>query len=681
LKFKKPPTIFGILTLFNTFLLSGEIPLWVFIFSIFILGLAFLRESLSRQIRLVATTRYLSWFLALAGVLSVYFFEPSLWGPDALICALVILAACKHLEANTYRDWMFQILLQYFLLLCFCLEHQGFRVLLVLSVDIIATTAALFYINQAKEVFSWQSLVSIIRVLGLSLPVLAAFFFLFPRFSNSFFSIPRADLGATLFAEDLNPGSIEKLVQSEETVFRVSFQKDLPHIAQMYWRGRILGESHGLYWRPGTQLKNDFVVSSSHATWEYELQMEKGQDQWLFILDFPTEQSFSDRTLEIPGLNLKVKTLSLAPVILNLRASAESPEIQLSEEQEAQFLQIPPNTPDKLKSLIQSLQAVIAEDPKSKSLSHARASAKILLDWFQRSEFSYSKNPGFMKPQIPGPYGPLMTFLFSNKKGFCEHYATSFATLLRLMKVPTRVVIGFQGGEKNEFANILRVRGLDAHAWVEVWEPSGRASVGRWLRMDPTAYMVPDRLSLGGDFNRGDDLSKSVSLLELQSRVYPGLSKYLRSVSMALEAAEIQFNSFINAYDFEKQQSYLAKLGFQSGGRESLLAILIGLVALLLGGISWRFYYAELSSDPIYKEWQKIEKILVSKNFIREPHEGVQSFLTKFANQYPSLRNSIIDFLDSYQSMRFGEFANSREEMKRLKKRRSVLLSAIKLNT
>jgi len=85
-------------------------------------------------------------------------------------------------------------------------------------------------------------------------------------------------------------------------------------------------------------------------------------------------------------------------------------------------------------------------------------------------------------------------FLFQTRKGFCEHYASSFALLMRAANIPARIVTGYQGGELNEIGNYLIVRQSDAHAWTEVWlDDRG------WLRVDPTAAVSPDRIEKGLD--------------------------------------------------------------------------------------------------------------------------------------------------------------------------------------
>ena len=87
---------------------------------------------------------------------------------------------------------------------------------------------------------------------------------------------------------------------------------------------------------------------------------------------------------------------------------------------------------------------------------------------------------------------PLETFMLDTRKGYCEHYASSFTMMMRLACIPARVVIGYQGGEWNEQGDYMIVRQSDAHAWSEVWnEKRG------WIRVDPTSAVAPERIEYG----------------------------------------------------------------------------------------------------------------------------------------------------------------------------------------
>jgi protein-glutamine gamma-glutamyltransferase len=66
-----------------------------------------------------------------------------------------------------------------------------------------------------------------------------------------------------------------------------------------------------------------------------------------------------------------------------------------------------------------------------------------------------------------GPF-PLVDFLLRDHAGYCQHFASAAALLLRLAGVPTRVVVGFATGVP-ESGGRFTVRDTDAHAWIEVY--------------------------------------------------------------------------------------------------------------------------------------------------------------------------------------------------------------------
>ena len=87
---------------------------------------------------------------------------------------------------------------------------------------------------------------------------------------------------------------------------------------------------------------------------------------------------------------------------------------------------------------------------------------------FFADNFTYSL---FRDDHIPGRgerYSPLLRFLFSNRKGHCELFATSAALLLRLYGVPTRYVAGIVCSRYNPVGYYYATN-FDLHAWVEAW--------------------------------------------------------------------------------------------------------------------------------------------------------------------------------------------------------------------
>ena len=116
-----------------------------------------------------------------------------------------------------------------------------------------------------------------------------------------------------------------------------------------------------------------------------------------------------------------------------------------------------------------------------RSLPNDRERLAAVEQWFRSQPFQYSLQPGSALD--------LDDFLFDRQLGFCGHYASALAALLRSADVPARVVSGYRGGKLVKplgGSNYLELRQSDAHAWVDVWlNDSG------WQRVDPTLWIAP----------------------------------------------------------------------------------------------------------------------------------------------------------------------------------------------
>jgi transglutaminase-like putative cysteine protease len=82
---------------------------------------------------------------------------------------------------------------------------------------------------------------------------------------------------------------------------------------------------------------------------------------------------------------------------------------------------------------------------------------------------------------VPTPQGNTAdSFLFEMESGYCVYYATTMVAMLRTQGVPARFVVGYTPGQRVAEDEWV-VRGLDSHAWVEVYFPDHG-----WVRFDPT---------------------------------------------------------------------------------------------------------------------------------------------------------------------------------------------------
>ncbi len=90
-------------------------------------------------------------------------------------------------------------------------------------------------------------------------------------------------------------------------------------------------------------------------------------------------------------------------------------------------------------------------------------------------------------PPQRGTGDPVDHFLFVERRGYCEQFASSFVVLCRASGIPARLVTGFGTGEFNPFTGLYEVRQSDAHAWAEVYYP-----LYGWVTNEPTpGFEVP----------------------------------------------------------------------------------------------------------------------------------------------------------------------------------------------
>ncbi|HUO85984.1 MAG TPA: DUF3488 and transglutaminase-like domain-containing protein [Thermoanaerobaculia bacterium] len=74
----------------------------------------------------------------------------------------------------------------------------------------------------------------------------------------------------------------------------------------------------------------------------------------------------------------------------------------------------------------------------------------------------------------------LERFLFDDRRGHCEYFASALVLLLRTQGIHSRLITGFLGAERNALG-LHVVRHGNAHAWVEAWLPDEG-----WQVLDPT---------------------------------------------------------------------------------------------------------------------------------------------------------------------------------------------------
>ncbi|MEA2272941.1 MAG: protein-glutamine gamma-glutamyltransferase [Solirubrobacteraceae bacterium] len=93
---------------------------------------------------------------------------------------------------------------------------------------------------------------------------------------------------------------------------------------------------------------------------------------------------------------------------------------------------------------------------------------------------------------VPNHRIPLVSFLFTDRRGYCQQFSGAMALLLRMGGVPARVAVGFAPGSYDKQRKEYVVRDTDAHSWVEAYFPRYG-----WVPFDPTPAVAPPRSQAG----------------------------------------------------------------------------------------------------------------------------------------------------------------------------------------
>lgn len=354
--------------------------------------------------------------------------------------------------------------------------------------------------------------------------------------------------------------------------------------------------------------------------------------RWLFALDRPV--AAPQRYFMQPGGFLQTERPVYYPLPYEVVSRPENRETRIPADQKRQALSVPPNLP----ASVANLAAGFRKDAKDEAEIVAAA-----LRYFQENEFVYSLTPG--------TYGisPLEEFLFQRRSGFCEHYAGAFATLMRAAGVPSRVIIGYHGGQFNRHGQYVIVRQSDAHAWCEVWH-EGKG----WRRVDPTSVIAPDRITAGLDTYLENQASQTDDG-QAQTRTISPWRNLIGDARLLWDSLAYRWDLLVLNFDEENQRSFLLSIGLGAWDWGSLISLLFGGIALVVVVIAlWLRYAGRSTVEPVLAYYESLCKALAKQGIAREPWEGPIAFTERAAEHIPLKSRQIREAGQLYAAMRYS---------------------------
>ncbi len=253
-----------------------------------------------------------------------------------------------------------------------------------------------------------------------------------------------------------------------------------------YWRGQVYGEYSSGTWRmgdpsqtltvpggvtlPANVPRHDSRLRTVHIT------VTQPADGLLFAPGRPVGAGMTAR-VAYPDPDVSGSEPAAVYATAGLRAgetysmTAEAPFAvprlgAAGPPPDPRYTAIPPGLDPRLGQLARKLTA---------GQPNPLAKARAIMEYLRGPLFTYDSSVG------APPHGddPLTYFLFTSRRGYCVHFASSMALLARLAGLPSRVVGGYATGTYENGSWV--VRGENAHTWPEIFF----TGVG-WVPFEPT---------------------------------------------------------------------------------------------------------------------------------------------------------------------------------------------------
>jgi len=564
------------------------------------------------------------------------------FGREAGSALLLAMLAAKMLETHTRRDARVVLTATCFVALAGFLFDQGPLQVALAFVVVIALLGTLALLADARSREPAATLARLrdpatigARYALLAIPFAIVCFVLFPRLDSPLWGAPTNAFGArTGISDRMQPGMLSSLALDDTPVMRVRFDGEIPPTASRYFRGLVFWWFDGNTWA-GKDALNGFeqapeLVPLSPAL-SYEVIIEPTDQPWLYALDAPRVAA-SGTTL---SGDFQLRRESPVTSVLRYTGSAHL-EYRMQ-----------PELPHLQRRL--GLQLPAEGNPRSRALAarwatetggDARAIAERALGLFN-AEFIYSLEPPLLARDA------VDDFLFETRIGFCEHFASAFAFLMRAAGVPARVVVGFQGGLVNSAGGYLTLRRADAHAWTEIWiDGEG------WVRVDPTAAVAPERIA-----------ESARAQLDLRAGV-----RGPRWLSRLREHADLfgyWWNRTLIEFSALRQRQMLESFGAPPDRR--VLVALLAIAALsTLGIASWWLTRRRGAVDPVLTEWRRFRARLARAGVAVDANLGPRELEARAVAALPDYSAAIASITGSFVDLRYRQPASNGVDADRL---------------
>ncbi|MHB1543577.1 MAG: transglutaminase TgpA family protein [Gammaproteobacteria bacterium] len=569
--------------------------------------------------------------LVAIGIGLVFWTFHSLNGAVAGSALLLLMAALKILESCSQRDLRVLILIGYFEIGADFFLSQSPILALYLAGLLVGLTAIWLWIEDPDHTrTAWPFRGRALRCLLQALPTALLLFLAVPRIPGPLWGLGAPAHRFLGLPRSLDPDALNRIVLSHQMVFRIRYESLPPPRSERYFRGPVFNRFTGTRWLPGrvTAIPPPQRTVLSGPAVRYRITLEPTGTHALYALDFPVDWSIAAR------LDAFFELRSPIPLHhLTTYTAISYPELRmqgLPASARLRDLALPEGIDPKARALAQRWRA---ENPTPRSI------IQRALAYFHDQPFYYTLHP----PKLSGP-NAVDQFLFKTRRGFCQHYASAFAVLMRAAGIPTRVVTGFVGGHYDALGGFYVIRESDAHAWDEVWLHGAG-----WVRIDPTAAIAASRVSPG-------TLALFAGSVHLAGFTFPdaGIWEHLQNGWDVLNAV---WDRWVLGYGPRLQRRLLNSLNpAKHHTLEWIGLILLALIIPTLATGGWLLWshFRELRLSPEERVWLRLVRKLRDWGH-PEAWETPLAFAERIGQKLPESQASLRLLALDYSELHYGD--------------------------
>jgi transglutaminase-like putative cysteine protease len=570
-------------------------------------------------------------------------------GQRAGISFLILLVTLKFLESQSLRDYYVVCLLLYFLAASSFLFDSSIPNILAVVAYTLAITSILFQISNPTKISLKKTMSLSALMMAKALPLAIILFVFFPRIQGDFGFLPSFDKSASSpeLSDSLVAGELASSAFNNSLAFRVQFTNGvIPDRSQMYWRAKTMPRESNFQWvilEPGpddytAELDTKKGANLDSGQWRYEILHERSKDKYLPYLDYVEGTSKGRKLTDYSVYLARPETGSFS---YQGTSSASSNAIFSAPINRNALLALETKPSAKIQLLLEQWRDGANTDFEV---------VNRVFEYFKKNRFSYSLIPASLNEA-----DPLSDFIFNTKEGYCEHYASAFTILMRMLGIPSRVVVGYQGGALVNSGQFIEVKYSDAHAWSEVWVN------GQWRRVDPTATVSPERIDFGMEalmelWNSGQ-LGSNNTGRALENLLNPrGMTKFLKGIKDTWKNTNYQWNKWVVNYDFNTQRRLLEKLGFKHRNTVlTLVSIMFGGAALLLVLYFWQLIPSRVKRSESQAQYLKFVRKFKRFKLEKQASETPNEFAERASRLFPNDADKINDITQNYNRLRYSK--------------------------